>query len=235
LKYELLNVIGLFPIFYYPYRWAKSGQRPAILKKQVEFVIEGYPRSGNTFAREAFGYAQKRSVIVASHSHSPAQVKFAVKKRLPLLILIRNPTDAVISTVIRNPDKSIKQSLRHYSNFYSTILPLRQSFLIGTFEELCSDFGALVERVNLRFQVEFQPFIHSQKNVANTFILMEKELQETTGQEKVDEALIARPSSIRAEMKNDLLREINSTRYASLLCDAENWYRIYLDFHSKTK
>jgi hypothetical protein len=234
IKYEILNTLGLYPILYYPYIWVKPGKAPLILKNQVAFVIEGYPRSGNSFALEAFKFAQNCAVEVASHSHAPAQVKYAVGKGLPTLVLVRNPRDAVLSLVIRQPDKSIRQAIRHYISFYSSIWPCRFSYLVGTFEELNSDFGALIKRINKRYEVDFQPFVNSPENVSKCFAIIEENLRKKTGQEKVDEAMVARPSVARADMKRNLLSKLDDPVYEPLLKKAEKWYQTFIDFRSQT-
>ena len=63
-------------------------------------VIEGFPRSGNSFARRAFIMAQDETFDVtriAHHLHVPAQVIRAARWRIPTLVLIRRPKDAVLS------------------------------------------------------------------------------------------------------------------------------------------
>ncbi len=51
--------------------------RDRAITERTQLVIEGFPRSGNTFASKAFTLAQDRPVVVASHVHLPAQVKLA--------------------------------------------------------------------------------------------------------------------------------------------------------------
>ena len=85
-------------------------------------VIEGFPRSGNSFARRAFIMAQGENFDVARiahHLHVPAQVIRAARWRIPTLVLLRRPKDAVLSLVIRDPI-SVDQALRYYISFYES-------------------------------------------------------------------------------------------------------------------
>src|ERR671920_2182155 len=64
----------------------------------TQLVIEGFPRSGNSFARRAFIMAQDEPQIknhIAHHLHVPAQVVQAARWQIPTLVLIRRPRDAV--------------------------------------------------------------------------------------------------------------------------------------------
>lgn len=139
--------------------------RQTPIGKETEIVIEGFPRSGNTFALLAFETAQPRPVAIAHHSHAPAQVIRAVRRGIPTLILIRRPADAVLSWVIRDRHISVRQALRRYIGLYSRVMLHRDGYVVELFEEVTSDFGELISRINERFGTSFSPFVHSEENV----------------------------------------------------------------------
>jgi hypothetical protein len=88
--------------------------------KQV--VIEGCPRSGNSFARRAFSMAQDETfdvTSIADRMHVPAQVVRAARWQIPTLVLIRRPRDAVLSFAVWDPI-SVDKALRYYLSFYET-------------------------------------------------------------------------------------------------------------------
>jgi hypothetical protein len=63
-----------------------------LVTPDTQLVIEGFPRSGNSFARRAFVMAQNESshkTRIAHHIHVPAQVVRAARWRIPTLVLIR--------------------------------------------------------------------------------------------------------------------------------------------------
>src|SRR5215211_5813810 len=71
-----------------------------IVTPDTQLVIEGFPRSGNSFARSAFVMAQSESpgkIRIAHHMHVPAQVVRAARWQIPTLVVIRRPRDAVLS------------------------------------------------------------------------------------------------------------------------------------------
>lgn len=126
-----------------------------------DVVIEGYPRSGNTFAVVAFEYAQKRPVRMAHHHHSAAQVLEAVRLRLPTIVLLRCPIDAAASLLVRHPDMSPRLAVRWYIEFYKPLVAVRDHFVTAAFETVVTEYGSVIEKVNDRFSTDFTPFSHS--------------------------------------------------------------------------
>src|SRR5215204_2605761 len=119
-KWLQIHAGGHPTVFFSLYRLLRTRKdltRAVTPDKQV--VIEGFPRSGNSFARRAFIMAQDETFDVtriAHHLHVPAQVIRAAQWQIPTLVLIRRPRDAVHSVVIRDP-MSIAQGLRSCVSF----------------------------------------------------------------------------------------------------------------------
>lgn len=198
--------------------------------RHTELVIEGFPRSGNTFAVAAFIYAQSRPVLIAHHRHAPAQVIRAVRNGVPTLVLIRRPADAVMSRAIRRSlSISIKQSLEDYIRFYSRIKPYRCGYVVGVFDDVTSDFGTMIERINGRFGTSFSKFEHTQSNVRDIFSLIEQGGVERAGRSQASEMAIPRPSSERAKVKAVMEKDLEAEGLGELLARAE---ALYADFTS---
>ena len=118
IRHKLRSLIDTHPIVYLPLRRVRSKTRHIIVSKDTEIVIEGFPRSVNTFAVVAFTFAQGRPVKIARHLHAPAQVIAAVRREIPCIVLIRKPRDAVLSLLVRAPHISADQALKDYIRFY---------------------------------------------------------------------------------------------------------------------
>ena len=116
--------------FYGLYRLVRKDQA-RVVTPDTQLVIEGFPRSANTFARVAFNRAQSERVRIAHGLHVPAQVIRAATWRIPTLVLIRKPKDAVLSFAIRDPI-SVDQALRYYLSFYETVEEYRDAYVLGT-------------------------------------------------------------------------------------------------------
>lgn len=165
--------------------------------RSTEIVIEGARRSANTFAVAAFELAQSRPVAVAHHRHASAQVLEGVRRGLPVVVLVRDPCDAVCSAVAHHEGRlSSERALREHVAFHEGVLPVRGSVVVAPFELVVSDFGAVVRAVNARFGTDFGVFEHTEENVARCFARIEAEHARRFG--RTIEERIARPSPRRA-------------------------------------
>lgn len=92
-----------FPQFYSSfYRFVAPGRNNGfVVDRGTEIVIEGYPSSANTYAWITFLESQHREVRVAHHLHLPSQILEGVRRKIPVLVLIRNSFDAARSLCVR--------------------------------------------------------------------------------------------------------------------------------------
>ncbi len=139
------------------------------VQKGTDIVIESYARSANSFATQWFILAQVRNYNIAHHLHIPAQIIKACKWNIPTLLLIRNPKDAVLSTIVRHPDLSAKTALKYYISFYKNTLDYRSSVVIGHFTSITTNYGQIIEKINQKYGTGFTPFDHTQENVKRVF------------------------------------------------------------------
>jgi hypothetical protein len=146
---------------------------PNAVEAETELVIDGYTRSAVTFAVLAFQLAQDRPVKLAHHLHAPAQLIEAARRGIPALTTIREPDEAVLSAIIREPYVSPKAALVAYSRFYERLFPYRSALVVGDFDEVTSDMGAVTRRLNRRFGTHFREFEHTPENVRTCFTLVE--------------------------------------------------------------
>jgi hypothetical protein len=129
---------------------------PTLCGKDTDVVIEGYPRSGNTFAVKAFLYAQEgRTVRIASHHHTQVQLMLARRYGIPAMVLIREPEQAIRSALVRAPHLSARRAVDKYIEFYTDIEGLRDHFVVVDFKRIVSDFGECIGLLNGKFGCRF--------------------------------------------------------------------------------
>ncbi len=227
LRHDLRRKINRYPEIYFPVvRWRNyKNQSSVLLSKHTEIVIEGYPRSGNTFAVAAFLFAQERKLHIARHLHAPAQIIAAIRRNVPAIVLIRQPLDAVSSIVIRNPQVSLSTALQDYLAFYEPLLPLRQHYVLATFDDVTHRFGDVIQRVNQLYLTSFKLFEHNFVNVEKVFAMVEVMDKENTGQMNVSEDKVARPSEERKKIKEHLKANFNRLELRPLLQRSEYLYK----------
>jgi hypothetical protein len=144
-----------------------------VLGSHTDVVIEGYPRSANTFAVTAFELAQERPVTVAHHLHTAAHVIAAVKAGVPVILLVRRPQDAIASVLTRKPSVDPVFAAHTYLRFYDAVANVLGGCIVAEFEQVVSDFGSVVEWTNSRYGTAFTPFQHTTENVRHCFTHIE--------------------------------------------------------------
>jgi len=151
--------------------------RDWVVSRGTEIVIEGFPRSANSFARSAFRSCQP-NVRYATHVHSSAQIVQACRWGIPTLVLLRDPQGAVCGDLAfqcelagSDPDQvtaqSLNASLYRYIKFYRPLVSLKPHFVVGHFPEVIADYGAVIRRINEKFGTAFVVFEHTEENAAD--------------------------------------------------------------------
>ncbi len=207
--------------FYGLYRLARK-DLARVVTPETDLVIEGFPRSANSFARVAFNRAQKGTVRIATGLHVPAQVIRAARWRIPTLVLIRRPKDAVLSFAIRDPI-SVEQALKYYLSFYETVEGYGDAYVLGTFDEVTEDFGRVIRRLNDRFGTSFSPFRHNERNVEAVLAHVERNSKRTFGDAHWENKA-SRPVAAREQTKRELEHELEGQETGRLLSRAEGVY-----------
>ena len=203
LAYRLKSRAAAVPTLALPLSRLRSRGEP--VGADTELVIESFPRCASSFAVAAFRLAQEpRAMRIANHTHMPAQVLEAVRRGLPAMVLIREPEGAVLSHVIHSPALTVQDSLHGFLRFYEPLRRHRDRFVVGTFEEVTTDFGVVIDRLNARFGTAFARFDHTPENLERLDREIETDYRSRAGSEAELERTIPRPSRAREAMKTRL-------------------------------
>jgi hypothetical protein len=173
-KWQTRFMLGTSPSLFYPayrtyYRLntTKLSNSGEFTTKKTQIVIEGFPRSANSSTVAHF-QSLNPQIAIAHHHHVPAQVIQGVNWRLPTLVLIRQPEDAIASFKCLQPGLSLTTAIKGYNRFYGTLLPYVSSFLIAPFDHLFEDFAQIIHRINQKFSCDFCPGIPLQRHQTNS-------------------------------------------------------------------
>jgi hypothetical protein len=222
--YELKTIIARHPTIALPLERARG--HGEVTRDDTDVVIESFPRCASSFAVEAFRLAQEpRAMRVANHTHMPAVVIDGVRRSIPTLVLIRRADDAVISHLIRNPDLPPRAAVRGYLRFYEPLLPHRHGFTVATFEEITTDFGAVIRRLNAEAGTAFVEFRHTPDNVARIDQKIEVDYRELASSEEQLERMIPRPSGTRDRLKDEVGQRVERDVPPSMLARADEVFR----------
>jgi hypothetical protein len=227
------SVLGQYPRVYLPVARRRSGVDfdglPHVVGSGSEAVLEGYPRSGNTFAVAAFRLAQRRPVQLAHHVHAPAQILEGLRLGLPVVLLIRWPEEAILSVVIRTRI-GMEQALRMYVRFYTRVLPQRNEVVVAPFPTVVTAFGSIIRDMNDRFGTHFREFVHTEENVRRVFDSVEaRGRRDATRRGRGHEIGVARPSARRETLKAALRERYARKIKADLRLEAEALYKAFVE------
>jgi hypothetical protein len=199
------------------YALARSRGFPSnqLVGPETQLVIEGFPRSANSYAVVGFQIAQPTWLPVAHHTHAPAQIIRAADRGIPLLVPIRHPRDAIASLLIRDRRYTVDLAVEAYASFHETILPYLGSMVLARFEDVTRDLGGVIQRVNRQFRTSFAlpPGADDDFRAACFRVIEEIDIR-TGGNERT----VARPSAWRQERKRELVERVqNAHGYADIL------------------
>jgi len=199
LKFGMVSAVRPYPSLMLPYA-SLVGRGAQRVRSTSEIVIEGFERSGNTFAVTAFSYAQQRPVSIAHHLHASSQVIYASRRGIPALVLLRDARESLLSFLVFHPAVSTTQAMRTWLRFHRPLLPISDAFVLARFPTVTSDLGRVIACVNDRFGTAFNEFVHTEDNVRACFRLMDEGERARTESAWIEET-VARPSAWRDERK----------------------------------
>ncbi|MGZ4430352.1 MAG: hypothetical protein ACXVYV_01775 [Gaiellales bacterium] len=202
------SLLARYPRAYLAFARRRYGSQ-RVLDAATELVIEGFPRSANTFAVNAFLLAQPRPVALAHHLHSSAHVIAAARAGVPALVLVRRPQDAIASVLVRKPTLPASRVAEHYIDFHTRIRPWHDRLVVADFGQVTTDFGAVIRRVNATFGTRFAEFEHSPENVRRCFSDIEQHGRSRLAGEPAEHAL-ARPSAARNDARTEAVHRLEA-------------------------
>lgn len=115
---------------------------------ETVLVIDGFPRSANSFVAYAFRMLLGEDARISSNTHSPQVVHRAVSLGRPCVLLIREP-DAVVSSLLTfDPTHSEVTAFRDYARYYEDVGAALGQVVVADFQTATNKFAEVVRRVN---------------------------------------------------------------------------------------
>ena len=219
-RYELKTIVARHPRVAIPIERIRG--RGEVTRDNTNVVIEAFPRSASSFAVAAFRLAQEpRATRIANHTHMPALVIDGVRRGISTLVLVREAQAAVVSLLIHDPRLPVRSALRGYLRFYEPLVAYRGGFTVGTFEQVTTDLGSVIRRLNDRSGSSFRAFHHTPENLAR----IEREIREDYGSRTRSERHLERtipwPREARARIKEEVGERFRREAPPSLLRRAD--------------
>jgi hypothetical protein len=185
IPFRLKTLLDRQPMFYLGLlrlQRRRHWSRQWVVERNTEIVIEGFPRSGNSFAYSAFKQSNPHVSRIATHVHMSAQILMAARYGIPTMVLLREPVAAVCSMMALSTqigDRStfdrevtlteIGRLLDFYSLFYRRVHTVHSSVVFAPFTQVTEDFGKVIASVNERYAKNFVCFNHDATAVKAIF------------------------------------------------------------------
>ena len=232
-KFRALRLIEDFPLLHnclyrLRYQLRQSSHLDRLIQRDTDIVIEGFPRSANSFAVRAFNAAQAEPVKISTHFHSHAPIVLARRWNIPCMVLIRDPGSSVVSLRALEVQyerragarstlgqKRIGLYLAWYRKFYSVAYQHRDDLVFSKFEDATENFAAVIQSVNEKYDRQFALFSHNESTVKKIF-----------GQNNFHLS----PSKEREAIKELFRQELNSDENRALLGECERIYQKILAY-----
>lgn len=127
-----------------------------LLDETTDIVSDGYPRSANTYFEAALIVSQDERIKVSSHSHASAQILMSLRKKIPTIVLFRDPKDAVASLLeLTSGDLPVEEYIKDYYTFYEDLDGKFDEALLVEFPEAIGEISVVIERINRRYGLGF--------------------------------------------------------------------------------
>jgi hypothetical protein len=189
----------------------------------TELVVEGFPRSGNTFVVFALQDAAHHRLNLSSHVHHPSQVKLAVSRALPTVLVVREPVGTLASYLSFGQHGRPAMVLKEYSGYLRELVPYVDQVVICDFTEVVSDLSAVIDRINDRFSTSIPHFDQTPENTDKVFDEIERHHQLLHG--RLDPVNVApRPSAGRRDVSDRARAGILDPQNETLLAEAVKLY-----------
>jgi hypothetical protein len=178
--------------------WSRRFPERHVVDRKTDLVVEGYPAASNSWVREVFQLTQP-GIRVASHLHSAAHVRRAVRLGIPTVVLLRPPLESVASLMARYPDRGYepRTELARYRRFYGDVRRLSDQVLLVRFDAAINSVGTLVDGLNRKFGCSFHPIDDSSPEFkARVFATLDHWSRQVASNDF--EVVTPRPSEARA-------------------------------------
>lgn len=187
-----------------------------------DIVIDGFPRSANTYFVSFFEIAQNHPVSIGHHLHESWQFRFAERHGIPCVVLVREPLAAVSSALLRDPRANAATLLGNYVRLYRNMLRHRQRSVIAPFDLVVSDANRVIEAVNVAYGTAFATLPSERRcEVAGKVAAKDRA---AFGKAQLDPTRIAAPSAEKETIGAKLRKEIEA-RHGALLGKARDVYQ----------
>jgi len=197
--FSLRIFLGKYPNLFFLIYGLKKRNKNLFINTKTRLVVSAYPRTANTFFIIALQQIQKQPISIAHHLHVPALALKGIKKKIPTVILIRNPKDSIVSLVIREKHISVRQAINAYISFYLPLLKYKDKILIIEFSTIINDFPSVITKINSKYQLGLNNYSERLPLNEEKIFKEIESINKKFNKNNLIESMVSRPSQNRKE------------------------------------
>ena len=203
-----------------------------IVNHKTDIVVEGYPRSGNTFCVALLYYLEPK-LKIARHRHELGHLKYAIKLKKPIVCVVRNPLDSIISLHIREK-LSISFCIEYYIKFHKYLYENRNYIYIIDFNLLIKEPTEVIKNINKATSLQLAEVViteHATEDIKKIVKDMELKESEFLGLDSTNirSSHIAIPTKERNEYKQKIIKNLNLKKYENKINKANKLFNSLLE------
>ncbi|MEM8893609.1 MAG: hypothetical protein AAGC88_03460 [Bacteroidota bacterium] len=152
--------------FFLLYQWLFN-KNLGVVDDRTNLMIEGFPRSGNTFLYSIISDFQTETLRIAHHLHTLSQIKNALRLNTSAVIMVRDPIDAIVSFKIRNPYVGFATLANYYLKYHSFLLDKleAENLLIVDFQKCINSPNETIKAINDKFNLGLRTLSEEQLKI----------------------------------------------------------------------
>jgi len=213
------RLLAVSPRIYCAAARSRRGRNRTIVDRRSNLLVEGFPRSGNTYV-VAWLTLARPTLRIASHVHHAAHVRRAQQLGVPALIVMRHPRDAVLSNLVFDPSSGARRLIEDWIDFYDETALARAGTVVVTFEAATSDMPGVLARLERSTGLDLRPEAPPPDDAV--FALVQSLGDRRFG--GAPDARVARPTTNRGADKDEVAHLLDRPDLHGLLRDAEARY-----------
>lgn len=145
----------VFPVVKLSFRLQGKDPDNFVVQSDTDLCVEGFPRSANSFLVRMIHVTNE--IEIAHHTHAVANIREAIRNRIPTTILIRDPLDAAVSAAIYANEETFWRVFSDFIRFYTYVEEVEEHLLICKFETATNEVNRVINGLNQTFDAGFKP------------------------------------------------------------------------------
>lgn len=195
-----------------------------ITDEKTGLVVEGYPRSANSFLVRLIAHQLDQNGLkklkIGHHTHKMENLKLAIIYEKPIVVVMRKPVDAISSCFIYHQNAiSLSQCAKNYDIFYSFVKKNNDKFIVAAFDTVTTDPNRIFSALHDKYKLAIPMVDDFGKASQNIFELIRNRSRQKNADHHIYKAPV--PSQKRKVLKEKIVNDVEK------LCQKKNLDSLY--------